>query len=437
MTPPTTRFAPSPTGSLHIGGARTALFNWLFARRHGGRFVLRIEDTDRARNTPEAVRAILEGLEWLGIRWEGEPAYQSRRGDLYRSRVEQLLGSGHAYRREGAVRFRMPRDPIRIPDLVAGEVVRDLTDREREDPDFVIVRSDGQPVFHLVNVVDDLEGGITHVIRGEDHLSNTARHLALFQALGHPPPRYAHIPLILNPGGSKMSKRDEGSSLEAYRRESYLPEALANYLCLLGWSPGGDREILSMEELAGMFDLSRIQRANARFDPEKLRWLHGEHLARLDPERYRELAARALEARGLALSDRPPGYVARALDTTRGKTRTLGELEEYAGFYFQPASRIRPDPEAAGRHLKPENREGALRMRQALAALGSFDPDSVQQCFRATAREMGTKVKALVHPVRLACTGSTAGPGLWELISILGRDEALRRLDQVLARMEE
>src|SRR5215831_9238254 len=251
------RFAPSPTGFLHIGGARTALFNWLYARHTGGTFILRIEDTDVARNTQEAVNVILNGLRWLGLDWDegpisgdatgpskGEygPYFQSQRKENYARRVEALLSHDLAYEQDGAVKFRMSRTPVVIRDLVVGEVKRELTDREQQDPDFVIVRSDGQPVFHLVNVVDDLEMNITHVIRGEDHLSNTAKHIALFRAFGVEPPKYAHIPLILNPDGSKMSKSDKGAVLHEYMEALCVPEAVVNTLFLLGWSPKGNRE---------------------------------------------------------------------------------------------------------------------------------------------------------------------------------------------------
>src|SRR5215471_12116543 len=288
-----TRFAPSPTGFLHIGGARTALFNWLYARHTGGAFILRIEDTDLARNTQEAVNVILDGLRWLGLDWDegptsGEakgpskgdygPYFQSERKAIYQRRVEALLTSRQAYEKEGAIKFKMTRETILIPDLVAGEVKRELTDREQIDPDFVIVRSDGQPVFHLVNVVDDLEMEITHVIRGEDHLSNTAKHIALFRAFGVEPPKYAHIPLILNTDGTKMSKRDKGASLTSYMDEGYAPEAVANYLCLLGWSPKGNREKIPLAEVVKLFDLPQVLRHNARFDMAKLIWLNGEYV---------------------------------------------------------------------------------------------------------------------------------------------------------------
>src|SRR5262245_40552420 len=267
------RFAPSPTGYLHVGGARTALFNWLYARHTGGKFILRIEDTDIARNTQAAIKVILDGLRWLGLVWDegpvsgsadgpgqGEygPYFQSQRRDIYRKRVQELKDKGLAYDHEGAVKFRMEREPITIPDLVVGKVTRELTDREQLDPDFIIVRSDGQPVFHFVNVVDDLEMKISHVIRGEDHLSNTTKHIALFRAFGVEPPKYAHIPLILNMDGTKMSKRDQGASLTTYMAEGYAPEAALNYLCLLGWSPKDNREIIPTQEIIGMFDLPQI-----------------------------------------------------------------------------------------------------------------------------------------------------------------------------------
>src|SRR5215212_8166877 len=310
------RFAPSPTGYLHIGGARTALFNWLYARHTGGTFVLRIEDTDEARNTQEAVNVILEGLRWLGLEWDEGPLtpdahapglgahgpyFQSQRKDIYAKRVQELKDKGLAYDDQGAVRFRMRREPIIIPDLVVGDVTRPLTDREEQDPDFVIVRSDGQPVFHFVNVVDDLEMGITHVIRGEDHLSNTAKHIALFRAFGVEPPKYGHIPLILNKDGSKMSKRDRGASLTTYLFEGYPAAAVVNYLALLGWSPKENREKMPISEVIQRFDLPQILRHNAKFDMDKLEWLSGEYLREVGEAEFRQHGAEALKRGGCAL----------------------------------------------------------------------------------------------------------------------------------------
>src|SRR5580698_2030742 len=318
---PRVRFAPSPTGYLHIGGARTALFNWLYARHTGGTFILRVEDTDAARNTQEAVDVILNGLRWLGLDWDEGPVsgdvtgpskgdrgpyFQSQRKENYVQRVEALLSRGLAYEHEGAVKFKMQREPVVIPDLVVGNVTRELTDREKLDPDFVIVRSDGQPVFHLVNVVDDLEMGITHIIRGDDHLSNTAKHIALFKAFGIEPPKYAHIPLILNIDGTKMSKRDKGASLTSYVEEGCAPEAVVNYLCLLGWSPKENREKMPLAEIIQRFDLPQIHRNNARFDIGKLHWLGGEYVREMDRERFRKLAIDALKRGGCAVEKYPP-----------------------------------------------------------------------------------------------------------------------------------
>jgi glutamyl-tRNA synthetase len=440
------RFAPSPTGFLHIGGARTALFNWLYARHTGGAFILRIEDTDAARNTQEAVEIILGGLRWLGLDWDegpvtgapdgpskGEfgPYFQSRRLDLYQRCVETLLSRGLAYEQGGAVKFRMQRDPLTIPDLVVGKVRRELTDREQADPDFVIVRSDGQPVFHLVNVVDDLEMQITHVIRGEDHLSNTAKHIALFRAFGVEPPKYAHIPLILNPDGTKMSKRDQGASLTTYMEEGYAPEALVNFLALLGWSPKGNREKLSVEALITAFDLPQILRHNARFDLAKLKWLNGEYLRELGHDRFCEQSVQALTRAGFDLARFPDDYVKAALETCYGKIKLFSELPAYAGFYFKDDLRL--DPEAAQREFTPESRPRLARLRAALAALEPFNHETIGAAFGAVAQELGVKTAVLVHPARLACCGGPAGPSLYHLIAILGKERALARIDRALA----
>ncbi len=445
---PRVRFAPSPTGFLHIGGARTALFNWLYARHTGGTFILRIEDTDAARNTQEAVEVILDGLRWLGLDWDegpqsGDPGgpskggcgpyFQSRRSENYRRRVEGLLSKGLAYEIEGAIKFKMDRAPILIPDLVVGDVRRELTDREQADPDFIIVRSDGQPVFHLVNVVDDLEMGITHVIRGEDHLSNTAKHIALFRALGAEPPRYAHIPLILNIDGTKMSKRDKGASLMTYREEGYVPAALVNYLCLLGWSPKGNREKMPLAEVIEAFDLPQVLRHNARFDLTKLIWLNGEYLRELGDERFYELSIEALKRAGLDLGKYPADYVRAALETCKGKVKLFGELPAYAGFYFK--EEIEYDPEAARKDFTLENKPRVARLREALASLEPFEADPIGTTLKAVAQELGVKAGVLVHPTRLACCGNTAGPSLYHLLAILGKERALGRIDRALERM--
>jgi len=440
---PRVRFAPSPTGFLHIGGARTALFNWLYARHTGGTFILRIEDTDAARNSQEAVDVILNGLRWLGLDWDEGPLtrdatgpshgdrgpyFQSQRKENYQRRVEALLSHGLAYEHEGAVKFKMTREPITINDLVVGDVVRKLTDREEADPDFVIQRSDGHPVFHLTNVVDDLEMGITHVIRGEDHLSNTARHIALFRAFGVNPPHYAHIPLILNADGSKMSKRDKGASLTTYLDEGFLPEAVVNYLCLLGWSPKDNREKMTVAEVIERFDLPQILRHNAKFDYEKLLWLQGEYARELGDDRFYELAVHAFAKAGVNTNSFPLPYVKAALDTCKGKFKMFSELPAYAGFYF--TDKIEYDAEAAKKDFVPENKPRLEKLRDAFAALPAFDAAHLETALKATAAELGVKAGVLVHPCRLAVTGKPAGPSLYHLLEVLGKEKVMGRIEK-------
>ena len=446
---PRVRFAPSPTGYLHIGGARTALFNWLYARHTGGTFILRIEDTDAARNSQEAVEVILNGLRWLGLNWDegpltGEatgpvkgdrgPYFQSQRKENYQRRVEALLAHGLAYEHEGAIKFRMQREPIVISDLVVGDVKRELTDREQLDPDFVIVRSDGQPVFHLVNVIDDLEMGITHVIRGEDHLSNTAKHIALFRAFGVKPPKYAHIPLILNQDGTKMSKRDQGASLMTYLDEGYMPEAVVNYLCLLGWSPKNNRELMPLKEIIELFDLPQILRHNARFDMSKLQWLNGEYIRQTNDERFYELSVHALNRAGLDTNAFDLAYVKAALDTCKGKFKLYSELPAYAGFYFR--EEITCDAEAAKTSFVPENKPRLEKVRDAFGKLPTFDAASIEAALKTTATELGVKVGVLIHPTRLAVTGNPNGPSLYHLLEVIGKEKTLARIEKSLAGIE-
>jgi glutamyl-tRNA synthetase len=442
---PRVRFAPSPTGYLHIGGARTALFNWLYARHTGGTFILRIEDTDAARNSQEAVEVILSGLRWLGLDWDEGPLtanatgackgdrgpyFQSQRKANYLARVEALLSRGLAYEHEGAVKFKMTREPILIPDLVVGDVLRPLTDREEIDPDFVIVRSDGQPVFHFVNVVDDLEMGVTHVIRGEDHLSNTAKHIALFRAFGIEPPKYAHIPLILNGDGSKMSKRDRGASLTTYLDEGFLPEAVDNYLCLLGWSPKDNLEKIPLAEVIERFDLPQILRHNAKFDFEKLVWLQGEYCRELPGDRFYELAVHAFAKAGVDTNKLDVHYVKAALDTCRGKIKTFSELPAYAGFYFK--DEIEYDAESAKKDFVPENKPRLEKLRDAFAHAPAFNAESLEAALKETARTLGVKAGVLVHPCRLAVTGKTSGPSLYHLLQVLGKERVMARIEKAL-----
>jgi glutamyl-tRNA synthetase len=438
------RFAPSPTGFLHIGGARTALFNWLYARKSGGKFVLRIEDTDEARNSEIAIQVIFDSLRWLGLDWDEGPIsanpkdgsigdrgpyFQSQRSEIYRKRVDELLASDKAYEREGAIRFRMQREPVVIDDLVIGPVKRNLTDREELDPDFVIFRSDGKPIFHLVNVVDDIEMGITHVIRGEDHVSNTAKHIALFRAFGVEPPRFAHMPLILNPNGSKMSKRDEGASMTAYMEGGFIPEAVINYLSLLGWSPKDDRQLLSKDELIRLFDIPQILRSNGRFDGTKLAWMNAEHIKLLPAERYRELCMEWLERSGIKTDSYTSEYIQNALETCREKIKLMPNISEFAGFYFTEEPEMSPDALGA---LGSDYKESFSKLRDRYSRLDSFDAETLQASLKSMAEELGVKAGLLIHPARIACTGAKIGPSLYHLMEVLGKDRVLSRFDRLL-----
>jgi len=324
----------------------------------------------------------------------------------------------------------MTREPILIPDLVVGDVVRPLTDREEIDPDWVLVRSDGQPVFHFVNVVDDLEMGITHVIRGEDHLSNTAKHIALFKAFGVEPPKYAHIPLILNGDGSKMSKRDKGASLTSYLDDGFLPEAVNNYLCLLGWSPKDNLEKMPLTDVIERFDLPQILRHNAKFDYEKLTWLQGEYCRELPGDRFYELAVHTFAKAGVDTNKFPVAYVKASLDTCKGKIKTFNELPAYAGFYFRDD--IAYDPEAAQKSFVPENKPRLQKVRETFGKLPAFDAASIEAALKATATELGVKVGVLIHPTRLATTGNPHGPSLYHLLEVLGKDKVLARIEKAL-----
>ncbi len=443
MTRPRVRFAPSPTGYLHIGGARTALFNWLFARHTGGTFLLRIEDTDTARNSQPAVDVILSGLRWLGLDWDegptsGDPLgssrgdrgpyFQSQRAEIYRKRIQELRDRGLAYDHEGAVRFRMTRDPIIIPDVIVGEVRRELTDREQVDPDFVIVRSDGQPVFHLVNVIDDLEMGITHVIRGEDHLTNTAKHIALFRAFGAQPPQFAHIPLILNADGSKMSKRDLGAELNAYVESGFNPDAVANYLCLLGWTPKELVEQFNKEQAAAVFELPQVHRSNARFDMKKLEHFHFEHTRRMPADRFVSCAVDFLSRAGIATAGFPNDYVAAAVTTTQEKGKLFRDLPPWLDFFFLPDDALTFDADAKTKALVPGTKPLLEALAAAFAALSDFTAAALETALKALATNHGIKAGALVQPCRLACTGKLVGPSLYHLMEVLGRDRVVARL---------
>ena len=431
------RFAPSPTGYLHVGGARTALFNWIYARHTGGKMVLRIEDTDKARNTTEAVQAIYDGLRWLGLGWDEGPEaggdfgpyFQSEREAVYQQYFDKLQAAGRIYEDAGAWRFRFERKKIVMNDEVCGRIEMNMAD-PATNPDMTIRRPDGGWIFHFVNVVDDIEMRISHVIRGEDHLSNTPKHIQLYEALGVTPPKFAHIPLILNKDGSKMSKRDQGASVGAYIEGGYLPEAVCNYLCLLGWSPKDNREKLPIEEIVRIFDLKNINRKGAVFDLEKCAWLNGEYARELPDDRFFPLAIDALKRAGIPVDQFPEAYTKSALETCKGKFRLFNELPAYCGFYFTDVFEYNADGTA--NHFILENKPRLLAVRDAFAALEVFDAAALETTLKATAAALGVKVGVLVHPTRLAVTGSNAGPSLYHLLEILGKEKVLARIDRAL-----
>ena len=425
-----TRFAPSPTGYLHVGGARTALFNYLFARKHGGTFVLRVEDTDEARNTQEARDAIFSGMHWLGLDWdEGEgkggdfgPYNQSERRENYDRWFEMLREKGRVYEDDGAWRFRFERKPVTMHDLVCGEVTIDYRD-ESNTPDMVIRRSDGSYVFHFVNVVDDLDMQITHVIRGEDHLMNTPKHLQLFEALGAPAPLYAHIPLILNPNGSKMSKRDVGAAVGDYPKQGFIAPAVVNFIALLGWSSKSEDEIFTLDELVDRFSLEAVNRSPARFDPEKCAWVNQQHLLKLAPDAFIEAAKPFVADAGLPVDDRYPAVAS----LVREKLRLLSEVPAAIGFLLSDAFEL--DPEAIE---KVRGNAAAKDLLAALAndfaALPDWSADAAKHQIGETAKAAGAKPGQLMFPVRVALSGKSGGPDLGDILGLLGREKCVARL---------
>lgn len=427
------RFAPSPTGYLHVGGARTALFNWLFARHNQGTFVLRIEDTDKSREQEQAVRVIYDGLRWLGLEWDeggdkgGEfgPYFQSQRTEIYLRYLRLLEDAGFVYGDEGAMRFRSPRRPVIVEDLVCGRIEFDRS----MDPDMTIRRPDGSWIFHFVNVVDDIEMRISHVIRGEDHLTNTAKHIELYRALGKEPPRFAHIPLILNRDGSKMSKRDEGSSVSSYIEQGYAPEALRNYLCLLGWSPKDNREKLDISEVIAMFDLAAINRRNAAFDLDKCYWLNGQYVIQMPLRRFRELSEPFIRKAGVVVDDE--SYLLRVLEIVKEKIKLFRDVPEWINYFF--TEEFSYDPESVEKTLR---RAGALdrlrRLAERYQALGEWRAERLEATLKELATALGCKTGELIHPARVAVSGKSVGPSLYHMLEVMGRDRVLNRIKRTL-----
>ena len=430
-----TRFAPSPTGLLHVGGARTALFNWIYARKHGGTFVLRVEDTDHSRNTEAAKQVIFDGLHWLGIDWDEGPLkggsfgpyYQSERNAIYEEYLGRLEKAGYLYEDNGATRFRSPREKVVVEDEICGRIEFDLTNPGTH-PDLTLRRPDGSWIFHFVNVVDDIEMKITHVIRGEDHLSNTPKHIELYRALGATHPRFAHMPLILNRDGSKMSKSDVGAALGTYPEEGYAPEAVRNYLCLLGWSPKDNREIISMEEVIHLFELKQINRRNAAFDLAKCFWLNGQYLLQMDLARYAELAIPILQKAGITW----PTWesLESVLAIVKPKIKLLKDLPEWVAPFF--TDEFPYDWAAVAKSLKGnDGGESAVRRLKALSEAYNevtvWNAASLEGALKETAATLGIKTGELVHPARVAASGRAVGPGLYEMLEILGPERTLIR----------
>jgi glutamyl-tRNA synthetase len=461
------RFAPSPTGYLHIGGVRTALFNWLWARHEQGTFILRIEDTDQDRSTDEAIRIILDGMQWVGLNWDEGPYRQTDRMDLYRERAMSLLEQGKAYwcvcsaddletrRKEAqakgltpkydgrcrargittptgdaALRFKAPQEgQTVVEDLIKGRVVFDNNVLD----DLIILRSNGYPTYNFSVVVDDALMGITHVIRGDDHLNNTPRQIPIFQALGYPIPRFGHLSMIMGADKAKLSKRHGATSVLAYKEMGYLPEALINYLVRLGWSHG-DQEIFSLQEMIANFSFDHVQKSAAVFNPDKLLWMNAQYIKQSEPARIASLLLPFLEQVGVGDAARkaPDGWLARLVTLFQERARTLVEMAQAAVPYLQ--EQIEMDADAATKLLTPAIVPAIEKLAERFQAAPDFSHVSLEGAFKQVIEEEGLKMGQLAQPVRLAVTGRTASPGLFEVIELLGRDRTLARLRKGIER---
>ena len=464
------RFAPSPTGYLHIGGVRTALFNWLFARHENGVFILRIEDTDRERSTPEAIQAILDGLKWVGLDWDEGPIYQMERLSLYKEQADRLLAEGKAYlcycaedelearrkealarkelpkydgrcrRRSGAApagvspvtRFVSPQEgQTTVRDLIKGDVSFDNAQLD----DLIIVRSNGMPTYNFGAVVDDALMKITHVIRGDDHLNNTPRQILLYQALGYEPPRFGHLSMILGMDKVKLSKRHGAASVLDYQEGGYLPEALVNYLVRLGWSHG-DQEVFSMREMIDKFSLENITKSAAAFNPDKLLWLNGHYLRHAEVKRVAELLVPFLRRRGV-LDERAqpdPAWLERLVLALRERSQTLPEMADKAALFFRDPVVVAP--EAAEKFLTKTVQPAFTKLVAALEEVSSFEHDALEQRFKSVLAETGLSMGKLAQPVRVALTGQTVSPGIFDVMALLGRDRTLARLKKAIDLMQ-
>jgi len=413
------RFAPSPTGALHVGGARAALYNWLFARGSGGTFVLRIEDTDRERSTPENIEQILDALRWLELDWDEGPFFQSERQDRHKEEIARLVDEEHAYFDEGAVRLRVPDEGRTVvKDLIRG----DITFEHKDIDDFVIARSDGSPLYNLAVAVDDHDMGITHVVRGEDHISNTPRQMMILEALGgRLPEAYAHLPLLHGPDGKKLSKRHGAASVQELRDTGYLPAAVRNYLALLGWGYDAETTFFSTPELVERFSLERVSKNPAVFDEQKLRWMNGHYLREMDPDELTKLLEERLGKTGLR----------EAVGIAQEKMQTLDDFWRLAGFLVE---RQPTDEKAWAKVMSDGAPERLAKARDALAQTDPFDPEHIEASLRTVVEDLDAKPNAVFQPIRVAISGTTVSPGIFESVAVLGRDEVLARIDDALQR---
>jgi glutamyl-tRNA synthetase len=428
---PRLRFAPSPTGYLHVGGARTALFNWLYARRHGGAFILRIEDTDVERSQAEMVTGILDGLRWLGIDWDEGPEiggphapyFQSERLDRYRAAAKQLLDAGQAFEDGGAIRFKVPPGKTQFTDSVHGPIEFDNEHIES----FVILRSDTHPTYHLSVVVDDIDMAITHVVRGDDHISNTPKQVLLYNAFGKPAPAFAHVPLIMGPDKQRLSKRHGATSVMEYEKQGYIPEAMFNFLALLGWGTGSNDELFTRNELIQRFNLDGISGGNAVFNTEKLDWFNHQHLLKLDDA---ELIARlmpSLDAAGYLTNDL--AWLSRILALLRPRAKKITDfVDQIRPFFVEPTEY---DQEGVTKHLSAAGaKDHVMALKDALTAV-DWEPAALEKALRDLAEARAIKAAMLIHGTRLAVTGRMVSPGLFEMLQLIGRESALRRLDRL------
>jgi glutamyl-tRNA synthetase len=438
---PRVRFAPSPTGYLHVGGARTALFNWLFARRHGGTFILRIEDTDLQRSSWEMVSGILDGLRWLGIDWDEGPEvggpygpyFQSERLARYQGAARDLAARGLAVEDEGAIRFNVPPGKTTFADSVHGPIEFDNEHIEN----FVILRSDGHPTYHLSVVADDIDMQVTHIVRGDDHISNTPKQVLLYQAFEAATPAFAHVPLIMGPDKKRLSKRHGATSVMEYEKQGYLPEAMFNFLALLGWGSGGDQERFTQEELVQRFSLEGISGGNAVFNTEKLDWFNHQYLLQLtDDELVARLGSR-LSAAGywreaLVAGDRD--WFGRVLALLKPRAKTLNEfVDQLAPFFVDPAAY---DADGVKKHLAaPGMRDHVEALRDLYRTVEPWDETTLEREVRALAERLGAKAGPLIHATRLAVTGRMASPGLFEVLVLVGRDRVVSRMDRLIDRV--